>query len=145
MMEERNMFRLLIGIVVSVVVIGVLFVVGTANDSDEANWWAFAVAAIVAAIALAAALVAVRRRREMRLGIPSEDERSTAIKMRAGYLSFFISMYLCLGLGWVFGVFMDGQTIEFPAVGELMFILVAVMGTIYLVTWAAVSRGKGMP
>jgi len=144
-MDEKSRFRLFIGIVVSIVVIGVLFVAGAAREENEVNWAVIASAVIVGAIALVAALVARRRLAEMKRGIPSEDERSIAVKMRAGYLSFFISMYLCLGLGWVFGVFMDGQTIDFPTVGEIMFILVAVMGITYIVTWTAVSKGKGVP
>lgn len=142
-MDERSRFRLFIGIVVSIVVIGVLFVAGAAKAENTDNWALVASAVIVCALALVALLVARRRLREMKRGIPSEDERSTAIKERAGYLSFFISMYICLGLGSIFGVFMEDKTIEFPTVGEIMFILVAVMGIIYMVTWTAVSRWTG--
>jgi ABC-type sugar transport system permease subunit len=100
---------------------------------------------IVVAIAVMAAFVARKRRKEMRQGIPSEDERSTALKMRAGYLSFFVSMYLCLALGWIFGVLLEDTTTKVPSTGTVMFIMVAAMGVIYGIVWIGVSRGTGMP
>ncbi len=145
MMDERNRFRLFIGIIVSIIVIGVLFVAGSANSEDSDKWSVIASAVIVGSIALVASLAARKRLKEMKSGFPSEDERSTALKMRAGYLSFFVSMYICMALGWIFGVFLDDTTMDLPSVGTVMFILVAVMGTAYIVIWTAISRGKGTP
>ena len=145
MMGERNRFRLFIGIIVSMVVIGVLFVAGASNSEDSDNWSVIAPAVIVGSIALVASLAARKRLKEMKSGFPSEDERSTALKMRAGYLSFFVSMYLCMALGWIFGVFLEDTTMDLPSVGTVMFILVAAMGTTYIVVWTAISRGTGMP
>ncbi len=145
MLGEKNRFRLFIGIVASVIVIGVLFVVGATNSEGTDNWALIATAVIVGSIAVAASLVARKRLKEMKRGFPSEDEMSTAVKTRAGYLSFFVSMYLCLAIGWIYGVFLEDKKIEFPTVGELMFILVAVMGITYMVIWTAISRGKGAP
>lgn len=144
-MDKRMKFRAFVGILAAVIIVGVLFVVGSAFAADTENWAVVASAVILVAIALAAALVARKRLKETKSGIPSEDERSTALKMRAGYLSFFVSMYLCMALGWIFLVLLEDTTTDFPAVGELMFILVAAMGTTYLVIWTAVSRGKGTP
>jgi hypothetical protein len=145
MMDERNRFRLFIGIIVSIIVIGLLFVAGAANSEDADNWAVIASAVIVGSIALVASLVARKRLKEMKSGFPSEDERSAAIKMRAGYLSFFVSMYLCMALGWIFSAFLEDTTMALPSLGTVMFILVAAMGTTYIVVWAAISRGKGMP
>ncbi len=144
-MDKRMRFRAFVGILAAVIIVGVLFVEGSAFAADTENWAVVASAVILVAIALAAALVARKRLKETKSGIPSEDERSTALKMRAGYLSFFVSMYLCMALGWIFLVLLEDTTTDFPAVGELMFILVAAMGTTYLVIWTAVSRGKGTP
>lgn len=134
-----------IGIIVSIIVIGLLFVAGAANSEDADNWAVIASAVIVGSIALVASLVARKRLKEMKSGFPSEDERSVAIKMRAGYLSFFVSMYLCMALGWIFSAFLEDTTMALPSLGTVMFILVAAMGTTYIVVWAAISRGKGMP
>lgn len=144
-MNEKTRFRLFVGILAAVIIFGVLFVVGAAVVADTDNLWIVSPAVILVAIAVAATLVARKRLKEMKSGIPSEDERLTALKMRAGYLSFFISLYLCLALGWVFGVLLEDTTTDLPSTGTVMFILVAAMGTIYIVTWTVVSRGKGMP
>jgi len=145
MIDERKKFQLLIGVATSVVVIGMLFAIGLTADDEPDNLWAILTAVIVVSIAVTAALVARKRRKEMRQGIPSDDERSTALKMRAGYLSFFVSMYLCLALGWIFGVLLEDTTAKVPSTGTVMFILVAAMGVIYAIVWTVMSRGTGMP
>jgi membrane protein DedA with SNARE-associated domain len=145
MIDERRKFQLLVGVAATVVVIGVMFAIGLAADDEADNPWAILTAVIVVAIAVMAAFVARKRRKEMRQGIPSEDERSTALKMRAGYLSFFVSMYLCLALGWIFGVLLEDTTTKVPSTGTVMFIMVAAMGVIYGIVWIGVSRGTGMP
>jgi len=145
MIDEKKRFRRMVGVLAAVIVVGVLFVAGSAVAKDTDNWAMVLSAVILVSIALVAVLLARKRLNEMRQGIPSEDERSTAVKMRAGYLSFFVSMYLCLALGWIFGVFLEDTTAEVPSTGVVMFVLVAVMGSIYLVVWTAMSRGKGIP
>ncbi|HUV61239.1 MAG TPA: hypothetical protein VMW71_03615 [Thermoplasmata archaeon] len=145
MIDERKKFQLLIGVATSVVVIGMLFAIGLTADDEPDNLWAILTAVIVVSIAVTAALVARKRRKEMRQGIPSDDERSTALKMRAGYLSFFVSMYLCLALGWIFGVLLEDTTAKVPSTGTVMFILFAAMGVIYAIVWTVMSRGTGMP
>lgn len=144
-MDEKTKFRLFVGILAAVIIVGVLFVVGSALVADTDNLWIASPAVVLVAIAIAATLVARKRLKEMKSGIPSEDERLTALKMRAGYLSFFASMYLCLALGWIFGVLLEDTETDVPSTGMMMFILVAVMGAMYLAIWAAVTRGKGMP
>ena len=144
-MNEKQRFRLFVVILAAVVIGGAFYVVGTIVDEDVNSWWIVSPIFVLIAIAIAAVFVARKRLQEMKRGIPSEDERSTALKMRAGYISFFASMYLCLALGWIFAVFSDDSNTELPSTGTMMFMLVAAMGVMYLVTWAAISRGKGMP
>ena len=144
-MNEKRRFQLLVGILAAVVIGGAFFVVGVVVNEDVDGWWIVSPLFLLIAIAIAAVLVARKRLQEMKRGIPSEDERSTALKMRAGHISFFASMYLCLALGWIFGVLLEDSTAELPSTGTMMFVLVAAMGVIYVVTWAVISRGKGMP
>jgi len=145
MIDEKKRFRRMVGVLAAVIVVGVLFIAGSAVAEDTDNWAMVLSAVILVSIALVAVLLAKKRLNEMKQGIPSEDERSTAIKMRAGYLSFFVSMYLCLALGWIFGVFLEDTTAKVPSTGVVMFTLVAAMGSVYLVVWLAISRGKGIP
>ncbi len=145
MIDDRKQLQLLVGVVVAVVVIGAVFAIGVAFDDEAENIWIPLTAVIVVAIAVVMILVSRKRLQEMKQGIPSDDERSMALKMRAGYLSFFVSMYLCLALGWVFGVLLEDTTAKVPGTGTVMFALVAMMGVIYAVVWTVVSRGTGTP
>jgi hypothetical protein len=142
MMDEKKRFRKFIGILVAMIVLGSVFVVGTVVAEVD-NWYTIASAAILVSIAVVAIFVAWRRREELKCGFPLEDERSRALKMRAGHLALFVSMYFCLALGWIIGAFVEDSGREFLSVGEMMFVLVAVMGIFYAVILAVLSRGKG--
>jgi len=144
MIDERKRFRRFAGILAAVIILGVLFVVGSAVTADTDNWAVIASAVILVTIVLIATLVTRKRLKEMKSGFPMEDERSAARKMRVGYLSFFVSVYFCMALGFIFVVFLEDTT-GFPSVGEMIFILVAAMNIIFIVIWAVMSRGKGMP
>ncbi len=143
-MDEKKRFRKFVGIVAAVIVLGAVFVVGTVVAEVD-NWYTIASAAILVSIAVVGVIVALRRREVVRSGFPLEDERSRALKMRAGYLALFVSMYFCLALGWIIGAFVEDSGRKFLSVGEMMFVLVAVMGIFYGVILAALSRGKGAP
>ncbi len=143
-MDEKKRFRKFVGIVAAVIVLGAVFVVGTVVAEVD-NWYTIASAAILVSIAVVGVIVALRRREVVRSGFPLEDERSRALKMRAGYLALFVSMYFCLALGWIIGAFVEDSGRKFLSVGEMMFVLVAVMGIFYGVILAALSRGTGAP
>ena len=70
-MDERSRFRVFIGIVVSIVVIGALFVVSAVKSVNADNWALLASAVTVCALAFVALLVARKRLKEMKSGIPS--------------------------------------------------------------------------
>ncbi len=143
-MDEKKRFRKLVGILAAVIVMGAVFVVGTVVVEVD-NWYTIASAAILVGIAVVAVFIALRKREELKSGFPLEDERSRALKMRAGYLALFVSMYFCLALGWIIGAFVEDSGREFLSVGEMMFVIVAAMGTFYAVILAALSRGTGTP
>ncbi len=141
-MDEKKRFRKFVGILAAVIVGAAVFVVGTVVAGVD-DWYAVVSAAILVSIALVAVFVAWRKRNELKSGFPLEDERSRALKMRAGSLALWASMYFCLALGWIIGVFVEDSTREFLSVGEMMFVVVAAMGIFYSVILAALSRRKG--
>jgi len=143
-MDEKRMFSKFVGILAAVIVLGVVFVVGSVIAEADLGYTIVS-AVILVSIALVAIVVARERQKEIKSGFPHDDERSSALKMRAGYLAFFVSMYFCLALGLIIGAFVDDSTIDFPSIGETMFLLVAAMGIFYGVIWSALSRGKGTP
>jgi hydrogenase-4 membrane subunit HyfE len=142
MMDEEKRFRKFVGVLAAMIVLGAVFVVGTVVAEVD-NWYTIVSAAILVSIAVVAVFVAWRRQEELKSGFPHEDERSRALKMRAGYLALWVSMYFCLALGWIIGAFVEDSTRKFLSVGEMMFVLVAAMGIFYLVILVALSRGKG--
>jgi hypothetical protein len=140
-MDEKARFRRFVGIVVAVIVVGAIFGVGSVVVDGD-NWAMVASVAILVATALVAILVARKKQKDLKSGFPSEDERSAAMKMRVGYLAFWASMYLCFALGWIVSIFVEDTSTDFIPLGEMMFVLAASMGIIYIVIWAVVSRMK---
>ena len=140
-MDERKRFQAFVALLAVVILGGVVFVI--VSVVAETDVWSTVVsAAILVSIAIVAVVVARKRQKELKSGFPQEDERSRALKMRAGYLAFWVSMYFCLALGWILGAFVDDSERDFVPIGEMMFVLVAAMGIFYLAIWAALSRGK---
>lgn len=141
-MDEEARFRRFVGIVVTMLVVGALLVVVFANVGAD-NWATVVSAAILVSLAAVALLSARKKMKELKMGIPSEDERSIAIRMRAGYLAFYVSLYFILGMSFVHAILEDDEVSSLPT-SEWLMIYVAAMGSIFLVLNAYLSR-KGVP
>lgn len=137
-MDEKARFWRFVGIVVTVLAVGGLFAIVSVNDSVD-NWWMLVPAAILVIMAAIALIVARKKMKDLKSGIPSQDERSRAIRMRAGYLAFYISLYFILGMSFVHAILEDNQVSSLPT-SEWLMIYVAAMGSIFLVLNAYVSR-----
>jgi hypothetical protein len=142
-MDERKRFRAFVGILIVVIAVGGVFGVGAVVAEGDA--WAIVTSiAILAALALVAVVAIRKRLKDMESGFPSEDERSAAVKMRIGYLSFWVSVYFCFALGWIINLFVEDTSTQLISLEELMFVVAGVMCLIFIVLWAALSRGKGV-
>jgi len=141
-MDDKARFRALVVVVVIVLAGGVLYTVATVNAGVDVEWTLVS-AVIVVSMALVAIAVVRKERKELKSGFPKDDERSRAIRMRAGYLAFFISLYFLLGMGFVHGVLEDQQIVSLPT-SEWAMIYVAALGSIFLAMHAYLNR-KGVP
>lgn len=141
-MDEKKRFRRFVAVVAAVLVFGAIFVVWSGAVGSD-NWATIMSAVILATMALIAVVVARKRSRELRSGFPKEDERSSAIKMHAGYVAFYVSLYFLLAMGFVHAILEDNQ-ISLPPTSEWLMIYVAAMGSIFLVVNAYLNR-KGVP
>ncbi|HEX9907651.1 MAG TPA: hypothetical protein VGB78_04185 [Thermoplasmata archaeon] len=141
-MDDKTRFRRFIAIVAAVLVLGAIFVVWSGAASTD-NWATMMSAVILVTMALVAIVVIRKGLKELRSGFPREDERSSAIKMRAGYLAFFVSLYLLLGMSFVHAMLEDNQVSSIPT-SEWLMVYVAVMGSIFLIVNTYLNR-KGVP
>jgi hypothetical protein len=141
-MDEKARFRAFVGIVVTVLVVGTLFVILFANAGVD-NWATLMSAVIIVSMAVIALIVARIKMKELKSGIPSEDERSRAIRMRAGYLAFYISLYFVFGMSFFHAILEDNQISSLPT-SEWLMIYVAAMGSIFLVLNTYLKR-RGVP
>ena len=141
-MEGKARFWAFIVVIVAVLAGGVLYAVATMNAGVDVGW-TLVTAAILISMALVAIAVVRKERRELRSGFPKDDERSRAIRMRAGYLAFFISLYFLLGMGFVQGILEDRAIRSLPT-SEWAMIYVAVLGLIFLAVHTYLNR-KGVP
>jgi formate hydrogenlyase subunit 4 len=141
-MDEKARYRAFVGVVVAALVSGAFFVVVSASTGFD-NWATTMSLAIIVSMAAIALVVARRKLKDMVSGIPSEDERSRAIRNRAGYLALFVSMYFMFGMSFFHTILEDNQISSIPT-SEWLMVYVAAMGTIFLVLNAYLSR-KGVP
>lgn len=141
-MDGKARFWALVVVVVAVLAGVALYTVATVNVGVE-SWWTLVSAVILVGLALVAIAVVLKQRKELKSGFPRDDERSRAIRMRAGYLAFFVSLYFLLGMGFIHGILEDQQMSLLPT-SEWLMIYVAVLGSIFLAAHAYLNR-KGVP
>jgi len=141
-MDEKARFQRFVGIIVVILVAGAIFVIAFANGGTD-NWATVMSLMVLVTMAAIALIVARKKMKELKNGIPSEDERSRAIRMRAGYLAFYISLYFLFGMAFFHTILEDSEISSIPT-SEWLMIYVAVMGSIFLVTNAYFTR-KGVP
>jgi amino acid transporter len=141
-MDDRARFRAFVWMTVTVLVLGTVFVIAYENVNVD-NWATMVSAVIVITMAAIALIVARRKLRELKSGIPSEDERTHTIKMHAGYLAFYISLYFVFGMSFFHVILEDNQISSLPT-SEWLMIYVVAMGSIFLVLNTYLKR-KGVP
>jgi len=141
-MDGKARFRAFVAVVVVVLAGGVLYLVATVGAGVEVAWTLVS-AVILASMALVVIAVILKERKELKSGFPKDDERSRAIRMRAGYLAFFISLYFLFGMSGVQTLLEDRQIASLPT-AEWGMIYVAVMGSIFLAVHTYLNR-KGVP
>ena len=141
-MDENKRFRRFVAIVAAVLVFGAVFVVWSGAVGAD-NWATVMSAVILVTMAIVAIVVVRKGMRELKSGFPKDDERSRAIKMRAGYIAFYASLYFLLAMGFVHSGLENNEISSVPT-SEWLMIYVAVMGSIFLAVNAYLSR-KGVP
>ena len=141
-MDENAQMKRYVAVVVVALALGAIFVVWSGAVGAD-NWASLMSAVILVTMAVVAIIIARKRSKEMKAGFPKNDERSIAIRMRAGYLAFFVSVYLLLGAGFAFSIVEDDGISSLPT-SEWFMIFVAAMGMIFLAINAYLGR-KGVP
>jgi len=126
-MDERTRMWAMVG-VSAVVLLGIALMIVLV---EGLNAWTGVMLLTIVALALVALALAVRTMREMRSGLPLKDERSIALAMRAGNRAFYVSMYLFLFMAIGFTALEDEGVVLSNS--ELLFVIVALMGSIHIV------------
>ena len=133
-MDERTRMWVMVG-VSAVVLLGIALVIAL---TEGISVWSMAMLAAVVALALVAIAMVVKSQRELKSGFPRQDERSIALSMRAGNRAFYVSMYLFLFMALGLMGLDDEEVVLSNA--ELLFIAVAIMGSIHIVLSAYYNR-----
>jgi Ca2+/Na+ antiporter len=133
-MDERTRMWVMVGIS-AVVLLGIAFMIAL---TEGISVWSMAMLVTIVALALVAIAMVFKSQRELKSGFPRQDERSIALSMRAGNRAFYVSMYLFLFMA--LGLMgLDDQDVVLSN-AELMFIVVAIMGSIHIVLSAYYNR-----
>lgn len=102
------------------------------------NIWSGVILLTIVALVSIAIVLVLRAQREMRKGFPLQDERSITLSLKAGNRAFYVSMYLILFMAAAF-LALEDRGFEFSN-SELLFFVVAIMGSIHIVLSTYYSR-----
>ena len=138
-MDERTRMWVMVGIS-AVVLLGIALMIAL---TEGINIWSMAMLVAIVALALVAIGMVVKSQREIKSGFPRQDERSIALSMRAGNRAFYVSMYLFLFMALGLMGLEDEEVMLSNA--ELLFIAVAIMGSIHIVLSAYYNRKGRVP
>ena len=119
-------FRLMVAVSATLILASALMIA----VAEGFPLWSVTTLSVFALMAAVALFLAWKAMKDLRNGIPLQDERSQALRARASHLSFYVSAYLILGLAVVF-IPLEDRDITMP-ISELLFFLVAIMGSIHI-------------
>jgi len=128
--ERRNLGNKVKAIIIFILAVGVAAGL-LAYTFSSANQGYSAVLVILAAILLIFfALFALRRYRDAVKGLPLEDERSRRVMEKAASKSFYVTLYVLLGIG------MFSDRIKFRDVSQATSAAVGIMALLWFGFWA---------
>lgn len=132
---KRDRIRLIAIVIISLLVIvtGALFSYGSFRNGGLVGG---ILGIIIALIILTFAIIVFRRgNRDLREGYPLKDERSRKVLEKASSLSFYISLYLLLLIG-----FLSDDLIPFRDVSQATSVAVGGMAILFLISWIYYNR-----
>lgn len=124
MKSNKVLLALVSGVVLFILGLGTFHSLG--GDLVTIQW---IMVSLVVIGALAGIMIAIKRRKEEKLGIPIDDERSISIKERAGSKAFHLSFYI-----WTL-VLIFSSNMSYPAYNVIAIGLVAssvLFGVLYM-------------
>jgi hypothetical protein len=115
-----------------------IFIVEIASGTFNLTLFVILIPAI---LIIAVLIILVKRQSEgVQSGLPIDDEMSTRIKERAGYLTYNISIYFLLALMWYNLFFVDQFNIPEIPMNYLIFGIMLFMFIVYSINWAILNK-----
>jgi hypothetical protein len=93
--------------------------------------WTTLTMATLTLLVIAMVVVFAKLNKDKREGFPSQDEMTRSLSMRAGYYSYYVSLYAILGMA-ILLLTLEDDAIEL-SISELLFIVVALMGSFNII------------
>lgn len=91
---------------------------------------------IIAIIIIVFAIIMLKRRnRDLKNGLPLQDERSKRVIEKATSTAFLVSLYVLLGIG-----FLSDDIIKFRDISQATSVIVGIMALLFLIFWAYYNR-----
>jgi peptidoglycan/LPS O-acetylase OafA/YrhL len=127
---RNEKIRLIIIGVISLVVIvtGAMFAIGSFRNKEIMGGVLGIIIALI--ILIFAVMVYKRGNKDMKNGFPLQDERSKRVLEKASSLSFYVSLYLLLLVG-----FLSDDLIPFRDISQATSVSVGCMALLFLVSW----------
>jgi len=126
---ERIRLTVIVIISLFVIVTGALFSLGSFRSGEIMGG---ILGIMIALIILTFAVIVFRRgNRDLREGYPLKDERSRKVMEKASSLTFYVSLYLLLLIG-----FLSDELIPFRDVSQATSVTVGCMALLFLIFWA---------
>jgi len=117
-----------LGVTVSVVVLLALFI--TASENLDLIEYIFIV--LLIGLVIGSTLIVLKRTKDIKAGLPVDDELSNKISHRAGYYAWFASIWIAVGLIWYNSLIVDVFGVPELTTEQSLGTVVLLSGVIFL-------------
>ena len=138
---KSDKYRLfLIAVLTFTLLIGVILYVFTMTDKERANPGSMISLLIPLILVVFMVFFITRRYRDIKQGIPFEDERSKKVTTRAAAMSFYVSLYWLLFISFFESSFARMFGVEHLDAGQTVGGGIAGMAILFFVFWIYYDR-----
>ena len=137
-MDKRKLLFMLIGTIT--LLIGAIIYFLFAFRCGKFNLGTVLTLAIPLIVIVFMAFFVFRRYRDIKAGMPLEDERSKRVVTVAAAKSFYFSLYWLLAIMWFEGLFADMFGVEQMDVGQALALGIAGMALLFFGFWLYCDR-----
>jgi len=137
---KKDKLRLFIMAVITITLLYVIFLFFFSWPVEDLNIWEIITIVIPLILVVFMVFFIVRRYRDIRAGMPLEDERSKKVITKTAAMSFYTTLYWLLFISWLKGPIAKTLGLEYLDAGQTTAVAILGMTVFFFGFWLYYNR-----